>query len=991
MAQFLEIKAAHPECLLFYRMGDFYELFFDDAVTAAETLGIVLTKRGKHLGEDIPMCGVPVHRADEYLQRLIAAGLRVAVCEQMEDPAAARKRGSKAVVHRGVVRLVTPGTLTEDSLLDARARNYLTAILAGPVREGVAGAAGRRADAGQIALASLAISTGEMEVGEVARADFAGEIVRLGSGEAIASDLVLADADIARGMALAGCATTPVPAATFDSLAGERQLKAQLAVADLAAFGSFSRRELAAIGALLKYVELTQIGRRPCLRPPRRSGSSAHMLIDAPTRTSLELTRSTSGDRKPSLLAAIDRTVTGPGARELAARLASPLKDLQAINARLDALAFLYDAETLRQDLRRTLRHTPDLARAMSRLALQRGGPRDVAAIRDSLAAAQGCVELLGAASGALPLSSAVDIERRMRHRVPSPLVGEGQGGGESPTSRGVVPPTPSPSPHLGGAPPARRGGEPGCAGGKGDDLIHHGLPGTLARIAERLGAGDAGLQPLLARALVDEPPHLKRDGGFVREGYSADLDTARTLRDDSRKVMAALESRYVQETGIKSVKVRHNNILGYYVEVPAGAAKPLTTAPLSETFRHRQTRAGAMRFTTQELVETEGRIVSAADRALTLEQGIFAELASAVAAEERVLGEVAGALAELDCEAALAEVAVEEGYARPVLDNGTAFEIAGGRHPVVEQALRSSKDGVQFIENDCALGRQSGEPGGDAPGAEEAFRPARLWLVTGPNMAGKSTFLRQNALIAVLAQMGSFVPARSARIGIVDRLFSRVGAADDLARGRSTFMVEMVETAGILNQATPHSLVILDEIGRGTATYDGLSIAWAVVEYLHEVSKCRALFANHYHELTALAGRLSEVASVTMEVREWKDDIVFLHKVKAGAADRSYGIQVARLAGLPGAVTKRAGEVLRLLEKTGGKPGTGAALVEDLPRFAAVAARVPSPRLGDEGQSHAAPSPVEEALAALNPDELTPKEALEVLYRLKDLARQVD
>jgi DNA mismatch repair protein MutS len=987
MAQFLEIKAAHPGCLLFYRMGDFYELFFDDAVTAAEALGIVLTKRGKHLGEEIPMCGVPVMRADEYLQKLIAAGFRVAVCEQMEDPAAAKKRGSKAVVHRDVVRLVTPGTLTEDSLLDARARNYLTAIFAGPGPAGAAGPGGRRGDAGQVALASLDISTGDFEVGEVARADFAGEIVRLGSGEAIASDVVLADADIARGLALARCATTPVPAATFDSLAGERQLKAQLGVGDLAAFGGFSRREVAAVGALLKYVELTQIGRRPCLRPPRRSGSSAHMLIDAPTRASLELMRSTSGDRKSSLVAAIDRTVTGPGTRELAARLASPLRDVQAINTRLDTLAFLHDCETLREGLRRTLRHTPDLARAMSRLALQRGGPRDLATIRDGLAAAQGCVELLCNASGALTPeeSSTMHVQPRGRRRVPSPLVGEGQGGGESQDSDVGVPPTPSPSPQGGGE--SRRGwGEEGSLLRRGD------LPGTLAGIAERLGTCDAGLQPLLTRALVDDPPHLKRDGGFVREGYSADLDAARTLRDDSRKVMAALEARYVQETGIRSLKVRHNNILGYYVEVPAGAAKPLTSAPLNETFRHRQTMAGAMRFTTQELVETESRIVSAAERALTLEQDIFAELASAVAAQERALGEVAGALAELDCEAALAEVAVEEGYTRPVLDDSTAFQIVGGRHPVVEQALRSSGEGAQFIENDCALGGESTEAGSSMGPDPQGLTPSRLWLVTGPNMAGKSTFLRQNALIAVLAQMGSFVPARFARIGVVDRLFSRVGAADDLARGRSTFMVEMVETAGILNQATARSLVILDEIGRGTATYDGLSIAWAVVEYLHEACKCRALFATHYHELTALAGRLPEVGSVTMEVREWKDEIVFLHKVKPGAADRSYGIQVARLAGLPAAVTKRATEVLRLLEKTGGKPATGAALIDDLPLFAAA---TPSPgplREGQsEGQPNGAPSPVEEALAALTPDELSPKEALEALYCLKELSRQGD
>src|SRR5262245_45785124 len=494
MAQFLEIKAANPDCLLFYRMGDFYELFFEDAVVAAQALGIVLTKRGKHLGEEIPMCGVPVMRADEYLQKLIAAGFRVAVCEQMEDPAAAKKRGSKAVVHRDVVRLVTPGTLTEDSLLDARARNYLTAVLAGP---GPAGAGGRRGDSGQVAVASLDISTGELEVGEVARADFAGEMVRLGSGEVIASDVVLADADIARGVALARCATTPVPAATFDTLAGERQLKAQLGVADLAAFGGFSRRELATIGALLKYVELTQIGRRPCLRPPRRSGSSAQMLIDAPTRASLELTRSISGDRNSSLLAALDRTVTAPGARELAARLAGPLRDAPAINARLDTLAFLHDSETLRKDLRRTLRHTPDAARAMSRLALQRGGPRDLAAIRDSLAAAQTCAELLWNASGTFSLNAnrTVEVERGARRNVPSPVapearpenVGEGQGGGErqdggnSRTSKAGRPPTPNRSPQGGGV--GRACGEEG-----GD------LPGTLGRLAERLKACDAAL-----------------------------------------------------------------------------------------------------------------------------------------------------------------------------------------------------------------------------------------------------------------------------------------------------------------------------------------------------------------------------------------------------------------------------------------------------------------------------------------------------------------
>jgi len=893
MAQFLEIKAANPDCLLFYRMGDFYELFFEDAVAAAQALGIVLTKRGKHLGDDIPMCGVPVHRADEYLQRLIKGGFRVAVCEQLEDPAEARKRGAKAVVRRDVVRLVTPGTLTEDSLLDAKARNYLTAIFGGQT----ANAAG----AATIALASLDISTGEFEVGEVPAADFPGEIVRLAPGEVIAADRLLADEVVRQWIGIAGAAATPVPGASFDSLAGERLLKAQLGVADLHAFGAFSRPELAAIGALLKYVELTQIGRKPCLRPPRRAAPANRLVIDAPTRASLELLRSLTGERQGSLLAAIDRTVTGPGARELAARLSGPLREADAIAARLDAVAFLQENERLRDDLRAMLRTAPDIARAISRLALQRGGPRDLAAVRGGLAAARRCTDLLHKGAGAI------------------------------------------------------------------------GLPDGLAHIARQLGACGGELQNLLVRALIDEPPHLRRDGGFVRAAFSPELDEARALRDDSRKVMAALESKYLDQTGIKSLKVRHNNILGFYIEVPAVAAKPMLSEPLAGTFRHRQTMAGAVRFTTPELVETEGRIVASADRALAIEQDVFAELAAAIAAEERGLGELATALAALDCEAGLAELASEQGYARPVVDDSTTFEIRGGRHPVVEQALRAAKAGA-FIGNDCVLVAARS----DAPTGFDEVTEARLWLVTGPNMAGKSTFLRQNALITVLAQMGSFVPAKSAHIGAVDRLFSRVGAADDLARGRSTFMVEMVETAGILNQATDRSLVILDEIGRGTATFDGLSIAWAVVEYLHEISKCRALFATHYHELTALAGRLPEVANVTMDVREWREEIVFLHKVKPGAADRSYGIQVAKLAGLPKPVTARAAEVLALLEKQDGKAAQGEALLDDLPLFAA--------RPRSHMPVDAGPSPLEAALAAVNPDELTPKAALEALYKLKDL-----
>jgi len=898
MAQFLEIKAANPDCILWYRMGDFYELFFEDAVIASRALSIVLTKRGKHLGEDIPMCGVPIHRADEYLQRLIRLGYRVAVCEQLEDPAEARKRGAKAVVRRDVVRLVTPGTLTEDTLLDAKARNYLTAIHREPGGGDIATA--------RLALASIDISTGECEVGEVGGADLAGELIRLSPGEVLIGDALTGEPDIKQWIGWSGAALTPVPSASFDSLSGEHNLKAHLGVTELGAFGGFSRAELAAMGAVLRYIELTQLGAKPVVRPPRKTGVAGVLTIDAASRASLELTRSSSGEKQGSLLAAIDRTVTGPGARELAARLASPLQDVTQIHRRLDAVAVLADDDALRGDIRNTLQGAPDMARAVSRLALQRGGPRDLAAIRDGLEATRSCWRQL-----------------------------------QGVTASGL------------------------------------GLPEDLNTIMARLGGVDTGLDDTLGGALVAAPPHLKRDGGFVKDGFRPELDDVRNLKDDSRKVLAELEAQYIAETGIKSLRVRHNNILGYFIEVTQLNAKPLQTPPLSDTFRHKQTMANAMRFTTKDLTDIEGRIASAGERALAIELEVFTELAAAVAAHERALSDVSSALAELDHLAGLAELAQEQGWARPQVDTSEVFEIRGGRHPVVEQALKAAKAGP-FIENDCVLGRAAPV----APPGFDEEKDARIWLVTGPNMAGKSTFLRQNALITVLAQMGSYVPARSAYIGVVDRLFSRVGAADDLARGRSTFMVEMVETAGILNQATARSLVILDEIGRGTATFDGLSIAWATVEYLHDVSGCRALFATHYHELTALAARMAHIANVTMDVKEWHDEIVFLHKVKRGAAEGSYGIQVAKLAGMPGRVVKRAGEVLALLEKNDRRGGTGKKSLAELPLFAAAGGG------GDDAVKPRGPSALEAELDQLQPDTLTPRQALEALYRLKGLRR---
>ncbi len=900
MAQYLEIKAANPDSLLWYRMGDFYELFFEDAVAASQALSIVLTKRGRHQGHEIPMCGVPVHRADEYLQRLIRKGFRVAVCEQLEDPAEARKRGAKAVVKRDVVRLVTPGTITEEALLDAKSRNYLTAMFRQtPVQVPLLSAQTR------IALASIDISTGEFELCDLSGTDLVGELVRLAPGEVLAADEVLADAALRHWIDVAGGAATPIPSAYFDSAAGERDLKAGLGVIDLAGFGAFSRAELAAVGALLKYIDITQLGRKPVLRRPQRSGPGATLVIDAATRANLELVKAASDMKSATLLSAIDRTVTGAGARALQARLSAPLADVAAITARLDTVGYLVSNRRLLDDVRQLLKSTPDLARALPRLGFGRGGPRDLASVRDALQAAGRCHAAIAAADDGLGFSA------------------------------------------------------------------------PLADIAAALVAPPAQLADLLSRALGDDLPLLRRDGGFIRSGYSAELDAARRLRDDSRIVMAELEHRYIEQTGIKGLKVRHNNILGFYVEVTQLNAKPMLSAPLSDTFRHRQTMANAVRFSTVDLLDIEGRIASATDRALNLELDIFTDLAGRIAKCDDVLGGVATALANLDCFASLASYAIEQGCVRPTIDDSLTFEIVGGRHPVVQQALAKAQAGT-FIENDCCLGRWRPPSLSEFSDSSDDEKDARIWLVTGPNMAGKSTFLRQNALIVVLAQMGSFVPAKSAHIGLVDRLFSRVGASDDLARGRSTFMVEMVETAAILNQASDRSLVILDEIGRGTATFDGLSIAWATVEYLHDIIKPRALFATHYHELTALARLLPGVANVTMDVTDWRDEIVFLHKVKAGAANRSYGIQVAKLAGLPEQVIARARHVLAKLEKADRRGRDGRGELDELPLFSAVRPM--------SAPSSKCTTAIEQAVAALRPDELTPRSALDKLYELKAL-----
>ncbi len=876
MEQYIEIKAANPDSLLFYRMGDFYELFFEDAVEASRALGITLTKRGQHLGYDIPMCGVPVHAADDYLQKLIARGFRVAVCEQVEDPAEAKKRGSKSVVRRDVVRLVTPGTLTEEKLLSPSESNYLMAL-----------ARIRGGSTPQLALAWIDISTGIFRLAESEEGRLLADILRIEPRELIVPDTLFHDPEMKPVFDALGRVVVPQPGVLFDSATAETRLARYFGVGTLDGFGSFSRAEIAAAAAAVAYVEKTQISERPPLGLPERQSASSTLFIDPATRANLELVKTLSGDRNGSLLKAIDRTVTGGGARLLAERLMSPLTDPSAISARQDSIAFMLSESTLCEQLHDALKRVPDMPRALSRLALDRGGPRDLGAILQGLASAR--------------------------------EVGE----------------------RLAGMP----------------------LPDELAAAVADLAALPVSVGELLASMLADDLPLLKRDGGFLREGAVPELDEVRALRDQSRRVIAGLQLQYAEETGIKSLKIKHNNVLGYFIEVTAGNSGTMTEGEAAKArFIHRQTMASAMRFTTTELADLESRIANAAGQALAIELEAFDRMLAAVVAAAEPIKAAARALAVIDVAAGLATLAEEQGYCRPLVDDSRMFAIVAGRHPVVEQALRRQA-ASPFIANDCNLSPD----GSDDTGA--------IWLLTGPNMGGKSTFLRQNALIAIMAQMGSFVPAGSVHIGVVDRLFSRVGASDDLARGRSTFMVEMVETAAILNQATDRSLVILDEIGRGTATFDGLSIAWAAVEHLHEVNRCRALFATHFHELTVLSEKLLRLSNVTMRVKEWDGDVIFLHEVGPGAADRSYGIQVARLAGLPASVVSRARDVLSRLEDADRK-NPASSLIDDLPLFQVAVRR--------EEASKAGPSKVEEALKALDLDDMTPRQALEALYDLK-------
>lgn len=884
MAQYLQIKKEHQDYLLFYRMGDFYELFLDDAVIASKALDIALTKRGKLDSQDIPMCGVPFHAYESYLAKLIRQGYKVAICEQVEDPKEAKKRGAKSVVKREVIRLVTAGTLTEEPLLDAKKNNFLLTLA--KVND-------------TLGLSWLDISTGDFYLQEVALKAkdegvvLAGILSRLNPVETVISDTYLQNPQIFNVLNDYRDQLSVLPQARFNSENAKKRLETVFKVEAVEAFGNFTRAEITAAGVLLDYVENTQKGKIPLISKPVKVTESQIMEIDGATRRSLELVEALTGDKNSCLLGVIDRTVTGAGGRLLASRVSNPLKDVEGINRRLDSVEFFTRFNRIRQEVRAILKACPDIERAVSRLSLGRGGPRDLANIKTALA-----------------------VVPQLKNLVMS-------------------------------------------FNQNTDEQILSEFPDSLKTVLNNLGE-HSNLVSTLEQALAEDLPLLARDGGFIREGFYPPLDEIKLLKNDSHKMIVELQNKYAEATGISNLKIKYNNVIGYFIEVQSKFAPEMLE---NKDFIHRQSVLNATRFTTVELTELENKIRGAADKALAMELEMFDNLVKDVRLASEDISRTAKAMAELDVSSALADLAVEKNYCRPQIDDSLVFDVKEGRHPVVENAISKENAGA-FVGNNCQLD--------DAHG--------RLWLLTGPNMAGKSTFLRQNAIIAIMAQMGSFVPCASAHIGVIDKIFSRVGASDDLARGRSTFMVEMVETASILNQADERSFVILDEIGRGTATFDGLSIAWAVVEHLHELNKCRALFATHYHELTALTSKLPLMTLHCMKIKEFNDEVIFLHEVIDGAADRSYGIHVAKLAGLPRTVVKRAEQVLETLEREG-KSQSVSQLAEDLPLFAAV-------RSKDEPAAQQI-VPAMEALKELNPDNLTPREALDKLYELKNLAEE--
>lgn len=906
LRHFLQVKQAHPDALIFYRMGDFYELFFEDAVEAAPILGIALTSRGKHQGEAIPMAGVPVRAAKGYLHKLIEAGFKVAICEQMEDPAEAKKRGSKAVVERKVIRIITPATLTEEDLLDPVSARRLVAIYA--------------ANNGKIwGLASADISTGEFLTREAQSDGLIDLLAMLSPSELIASDLDLARPELLEVETIIRIKTHPAGLAKASPSQGKQRLKAQFGVAAIEALEGDKKHLFGACDLLLHYLEHTQQAEKTSLALPALLTSEKQLMMDAATRRSLEIDRSANGSNKGSLFAAINQTRTAAGARLLRERLHRPSRDLKEIRSWHERVEFFTANEQLRSELRQLLRGFPDLVRALSRFQMDRWGPRDLLVMRDGL---QGSIQINAIFTAISEQTAELSLEGSKKNL------------------------------------------ETGLDFSK-----------ELLAFAQQLDA-----------ALSDKPPLKRNEGGSLRSSYDAEMDRYQLLKSDARKELSKLQASYATMTGVVGLKIKFNGVLGYFIEVTPRHGDALDSFDGEVKFEHRQSLKSAARFTTEALRNLQEEIEGAENRALELELAIITQFANEIIRQSAALRAIAEAVAKLDLDSANAHWAIENQACRPQLVSEPIFEAQGLRHPAVETALQREHE--KFTPNNVEL---------DASAKEKA---QRLLVITGPNMAGKSTYLRQAAIMAIMAQAGCFVPARSAKLGLVDQLFSRVGASDDLSRGRSTFMTEMVETATILARATEQSLVIMDEIGRGTATYDGLAIAWAVAQYLHDENACRALFATHYHELAELAQALPHADNAHLRAREWQDSLIFLHEVAKGPADRSYGIQVAKLAGVPMPVLQQAGRLLAEFEQNRhtAKPEVNRirpeSEQEELPLFGAdqdstarpVANQVTAPA----DATNQAMLDLCSQLQALSPDDLTPRHALELLFSLRDQAKKL-
>jgi DNA mismatch repair protein MutS len=866
MERYLEVKRQNPGSLLLFRMGDFFELFFDDAQLAAKVLGLTLTSRDKGSPNPVPMAGFPYHALENYLQKLIHAGLRVAICDQVEDPKLA-----KGLVRREVTRIVTPGTLVDEGLLDPKKCNFLASVWL-PDKFG-------------LGLAWLELSTGRFVAAQINPQSLADELARIEPAECLVPESALPPAITEVLAEREGMLTSLRPAWNFARADCRRLLLEHFGTTTLDGFDLDENSPgVTAAGALLQYVQETQksaLGHIVRLEPYRRGSS---LLIDESTRRSLELTETLrTGSREGSLLSVIDATVTPMGARVLAERLANPLTDAAAIDERLDAVEELTQDAVLTRDVRDELERAYDLERLTARVATARAGPRDLACLAKTLSL--------------LPKLKARLSARRARR---------------------------------------------------------------LVQLEDQLDLC-ADVRSEIERALADEPPLGTTEGNIFRAGYHPQLDELRGLARGGKEWIARYQAEEITRTGISNLKVGFNRVFGYYLEVTAAQA-----GKVPADYLRKQTLKNQERYITPPLKEHEEKVLRAEEQAIALEQELFAVLRERVAGQSRRLTATASALAEIDVLAALATVAVRNSYCRPELCAEPVLDIRDGRHPVLDRLKPSG----EFVPNDIRLGVTLETTD------ENSASAGRVQIITGPNMAGKSTYIRQAALITLLAQMGSFVPARTARIGIADRIFARVGASDELGKGQSTFMVEMAETARILNAATARSLVILDEIGRGTSTYDGISLAWAVTEHLHDVVGCRTLFATHYHELTELTQTLSAASNWNVAVREDADDVIFLHQIVPGTADKSYGIHVARLAGVPREVVERARVILESLEADhideAGRPKVPA-------RTTRPAARKQLTLF--QSDQH----PVLDALRELDLDRMTPLAALEKLHALRD------